>query len=41
MYEEVADDRSYLTDSMHRTLEKIQKRGDIDINNIDINALII
>ena len=33
-YEEVPDDPSYLIDPMHRALEKIGKRGDIDTNTL-------
>ena len=34
MYEEVADHPSHLIDVMHKALEKIPKRGDIDINTL-------
>ena len=33
MYEEVTDDPSPTIDTMHRTLEKIRKRDDIDSNS--------
>ena len=32
MYVEVTDDLTYLIGVIHRTLGKIRKRGDIDIN---------
>ena len=32
MYEEVTDNPPYLADAIHRTLEKIRKRGDTNIN---------
>ena len=34
MYKEVRDDLSYLIDAMHRALEKIRMRDDIDINTL-------
>ena len=34
MYEEITDDPSYLMDTMHKILEKIRKRGDIDKNTL-------
>ena len=34
MYEEVADHPSHLIDVMHKALEKIPKRGDLDINTL-------
>ena len=34
MYEEVTDDPSPIIETMHRTLEKIRKRGDIDSNTL-------
>ena len=34
MYEEVTDGPSYLRNTMHRTLEKIRKRGDFDTNTL-------
>ena len=34
MYEEVTEDPSYLIDAMHRSLEKIRRRGDIDTNTL-------
>ena len=34
MYEEVTDDPLYFIDTMHRTLENFQKRGDIDTNTL-------
>ena len=36
MHEEVTDDPSYLTDAMHRTLEKVRKGRDIDINTFNV-----
>ena len=32
MYEEVTDDLSFLIEATYRTLGKIRKNGDIDIN---------
>ena len=37
MYKEVTNNPSYLIDTMHRTLEKIQKRGGIDTNTQSIS----
>ena len=34
IYQEITDDSSYLIDTMHKTLEKIRKRGDIDKNTL-------
>ena len=34
MHDEVTDDPSYLIGAMHRTLEKIWKRFDVDINSL-------
>ena len=35
MYEEVTDDPSSIIETMHRTLEKIWKGGDIDSNTLN------